>query len=980
MMILVSYLWMMWLLVLSSSSITQTAATLAVLIDLYNSTAGENWSDPWPVKENGNFCQWTGVSCSRDGKSITGLNLFQRGLQGTLPRPLGNLTEMKNFNVSSNNISGTLPVELSVWSSLKCIDVGNNSISGTLPPEYASWNESLEILVLRNNTLNGTLPDKYSALNRLRILFLSFNQLTGTVPSTWMSGLSNVALFDVSSNQLSGSLPSTLPASLVAVLFDNNRFSWNLPTGWSQAKSLFLVGLQGNPFLVGPIPKDWASMFETPLSVGGGLMSLCGTAVCTPSLLPPMKLLYQAFICFRTANRDVVFNLAAIEDTEIVATFSDIIQAINQSAYLTTATICSTLSPPPPASTRNPSTQSPPSSSAVALTWSLFDAAKKSTAVVTSASSGAGLFSGGAGGGDAGDAQMLAAVLSSSCVCGFNASSASSGGASVMSFATSPFSLLADPVYVAIGNPMIALALFLVQLLLVSRRLPPINHTTTATDFEHRELGESLHTQQQQRQSASFLQRIAKMLQLKLQFTCPEHHHTYPFDHSRQRQAQQDNCCSCASIRAQYRFPNLSIAIAMFLAPGVVGAVVRTCISTPASIASASPVGLRVFGILLGVCFLFGFFFVIEFVVFREMVEKGFVRVRRGNIRSTPERLHSSGRRNRMLKSESPSSLPSTTPSHAHSGGTITREPRLRFKLYKNPASSFAPIPRTVAEYCLPNGHWLPQSERLAIGGIVGSMDPAHSSFRAWLWLFAANCITQFVASLPFDALADPTSCDAAQIILVLVAFGCAALIALRRPFRFLLMSAVNSVTLVLVGCVSILQMACRHTPEHVSQTDLSGYTTFVSIVLLLSKMYLIGAPFLEGFLATKNNVASVVQDVSRTPPPPTHLRPEFQIHGSSQGLDMRSKTPHHQQQQQLPTSPQQSSSCGDTLINQSLVSSSSLTLLPGSIAMSLSPQHATGRSVSFKGSESQAMRVEWGSMTQVEALEKLIRIVCSYD
>jgi hypothetical protein len=977
-----------------------------ILIGLYNSTGRSSWTEPWPVGDNSiHVCTWTGVTC--DGTSVTQIDVAHRGLRGVLPAELANLTTLQKFTASNNTLNGTLSPYLSAWgTSIIYLDLGNNNISGTLPKEYSNWThlqtfdvssnyleESLpdefgnwteiQTFAIHNNSFSGTLPSSYAAWSKvkhfhvrenqlsgmlpqnysnctlLEVFTLSFNHFTGGIPSRWMHVLKVVALLDVSSNNLSGTLPNTLAPSLKAALFDNNNFEGELPKSWWSAAHLLFLSLQGNPLLVGPIPPAWMqSFFPVTLSVGG-FLSLCQTSVCT-TRNSSLNLFNRSFICFPTTNRDVVYELALLDPGQEADAIPLLMNVVQHSPDLIGGGICATA--PPPLTTPSPTT-APPSSPA-ALTWSSFDAVKKSTAVITSATSGVGLLS---AGGDAGDAQMLAAVLSSSCACGFNATAADSNGASVMNFAASPFSLLADPVYIVIGNPLIALVLFTVQLLLVSRRLPPPSSTTSPQEPAEVDSRGQLFIVapfvSSEHPASTFL-KLRKALQLRLRLSCSPQHHAFSFESKGQRsgqgQAVPGCCCTCASIRAQYRYPNLAIAVSLFLAPGVVAAIVKTCSSTPIAIGSPSPVALRVVGILCGVCFVFGLAAVIEFVVFRDMVNKGSIRV---HVPAPTSNSPPDSRRRHKKKAATHASPPAANVPL----DTIRREPRLRFRHYKNSAAAFAPIPRTISDILMPCGHWFPNSERLSVGGIVASINPARSSCRAWLWLPIVNCFTQFVAALPLEADENPSSCDAAQSVIVLALFGCAALIAVRRPFRAPLASIVAATTLALVGTVSILQMACRHNPASVSRAEISAYATFVSITLFLLKVYIIGVPLLERHLATKNNVASVALDdsaITNVAPVTTKTTKQRRLIGSN---EIRASS---QPQGALPPP---DDSCDD-LVNHLSTSMPSLSssLMPRSIARASSPRDMTSPK------HNRATMVEqWRTMTQDEALAALIGTVC---
>ena len=73
------------------------------LIALYNTTAGDNWTDTtgWkapPLSSDGfampgTECSWYGVTCSSD--RVVGLDIYQNLLTGSIPAELENLVYLE---------------------------------------------------------------------------------------------------------------------------------------------------------------------------------------------------------------------------------------------------------------------------------------------------------------------------------------------------------------------------------------------------------------------------------------------------------------------------------------------------------------------------------------------------------------------------------------------------------------------------------------------------------------------------------------------------------------------------------------------------------------------------------------------------------------------------------------------------------------------------------------------------------------------
>ncbi|KAJ0705254.1 putative leucine-rich repeat domain superfamily [Helianthus annuus] len=119
-------------------------------------------------------------------KSLVMLELSDCGLNGSLPKSLGNLKYLKYLYLSDNKLSGTLPSSLLTLPSLKSIWLHNNLFQGNMPLELFSL-QSLEYLSLGNNQLTGQIdvldngPDlqTFQRLTNLTYLDLSYNNFRG---------------------------------------------------------------------------------------------------------------------------------------------------------------------------------------------------------------------------------------------------------------------------------------------------------------------------------------------------------------------------------------------------------------------------------------------------------------------------------------------------------------------------------------------------------------------------------------------------------------------------------------------------------------------------------------------------------------------------------------------------------------------------------------------------------------------------------
>ncbi|XP_056694306.1 receptor-like protein EIX2 isoform X2 [Spinacia oleracea] len=140
-------------------------------------------------------------------------SMKQLRLSGTIPRCLGESSDLQFVDLAFNNLSGDIPcfrvahvgwsfssldfVSLSDnmlsgripsclanLSNLEVLDVGENNLSGEIPTFITRVNvPGLQILRLRNNKLEGSIPEQLCSLSKLQILDLGHNYLTGIIPS-----------------------------------------------------------------------------------------------------------------------------------------------------------------------------------------------------------------------------------------------------------------------------------------------------------------------------------------------------------------------------------------------------------------------------------------------------------------------------------------------------------------------------------------------------------------------------------------------------------------------------------------------------------------------------------------------------------------------------------------------------------------------------------------------------------------------------
>jgi len=153
----------------------------AALIDLYNSTDGDNWIDNSGWKDDelfalpGTECSWYGINCS--GDHVKNIELNANNLMGSIPESIGDLTRLKKLDLKDNQLSGAIPPELGNLNKLKRLLLSSNQLIGEIPSEL------INLTKLEDNESDFRWNALYTSDNDLRAL-LDDAQIDGDWEST----------------------------------------------------------------------------------------------------------------------------------------------------------------------------------------------------------------------------------------------------------------------------------------------------------------------------------------------------------------------------------------------------------------------------------------------------------------------------------------------------------------------------------------------------------------------------------------------------------------------------------------------------------------------------------------------------------------------------------------------------------------------------------------------------------------------------
>ena len=182
------------------------------LVDLYNSTDGDNWTN------NTNWCsdkplsEWYGVytydqlDYPNGGDKVCAVSLARNNLKGSLPKSIGDLSEVRSLALYDNPISGTVPSEIFRLNHVELYDCQLEAIE--LPKSVEDIRSS--VIDLSDNNISGDLPEVFAYAKNLRSLRLYNNQFTGTVPASYTNLISQSKSVFVHGNRLSGRIPDEL--------------------------------------------------------------------------------------------------------------------------------------------------------------------------------------------------------------------------------------------------------------------------------------------------------------------------------------------------------------------------------------------------------------------------------------------------------------------------------------------------------------------------------------------------------------------------------------------------------------------------------------------------------------------------------------------------------------------------------------------------------------------------------------------------
>ena len=264
----------------SNSGLVEDCEALLRSRNRLEGSARLNWSEFIPI------ARWEGVTVS--GGRVTKLDLRARGLSGTLPPALGDVSMLTVINLRSNDLTGSIPASLNRLSNLTVLNLHSNRLNGEIPDlrrtvlqelyltNNVRWNRDEDgerISRVQGTGLSGGVPAWLNNMTDLRELWLWGNNLEGTMPD--LSGMTSLDKLKLNGNTgLTGITAAKLPSGLRWLIAGETDVGATAPdlSGMTSMTTLWLnkTGLSG-AIPVASIPTSVTSLNLKDNSLSGAI-------------------------------------------------------------------------------------------------------------------------------------------------------------------------------------------------------------------------------------------------------------------------------------------------------------------------------------------------------------------------------------------------------------------------------------------------------------------------------------------------------------------------------------------------------------------------------------------------------------------------------------------------------------------------------------------------------------------------------------
>ncbi|XP_059640566.1 probable LRR receptor-like serine/threonine-protein kinase At3g47570 [Cornus florida] len=220
--------------------------------------------------ESLHFCNWEGVACGRRHRRVISIELWSRGLVGSLSPHVGNLSFLRVLRIYNNTLQGEIPPQVGHLFRLQLLDLNNNYFKGEIP---ANLSHCYNLMYLRVgfNKLVGKVPEELGSLSRLIKLIIHANYLVGGIPR-FITRLTSLESVSAGQNHFTGGLPAALGQlkNLKVLAFGDNQLSGTIHPSIYNLSSLTVLSFGVNQ-LHGTLPPSLGLMlpYLQLLELGG---------------------------------------------------------------------------------------------------------------------------------------------------------------------------------------------------------------------------------------------------------------------------------------------------------------------------------------------------------------------------------------------------------------------------------------------------------------------------------------------------------------------------------------------------------------------------------------------------------------------------------------------------------------------------------------------------------------------------------------
>ncbi len=231
-----------------------------VLASLFNRTNGPDWNDNSNWLSDRPAGTWYGVTTDMDGR-VTGIDLSNNNLNGSIPGELAGLTNIESLILSSNGLlSGALPREL-LQLELRELLLDGTKLCAPQDADFRAWLQTIPV--------SSVTSCEDLDLITLRALFALFKRTNGPEwndRTNWNSDTPLHEWYGITTDEA---------GRITELNLAGNNLSGSLPVELAALSNLKKIDFSGNEGLVGPLPGTWTALTLDYLW-------LEGTGVCAP--------------------------------------------------------------------------------------------------------------------------------------------------------------------------------------------------------------------------------------------------------------------------------------------------------------------------------------------------------------------------------------------------------------------------------------------------------------------------------------------------------------------------------------------------------------------------------------------------------------------------------------------------------------------------------------------------------------------------